>query len=358
MPVVRKRKLSTPKNLLSEIYFNAQRPGSFGGVNHLAKVSKLPQKTVQKFLSQQWTYQFHKPVRNKFPRRRYIVRGVNEQWQADLVEMQHFHYENKGYRYILCVIDVFSRYVYTRPLKNKTGKEVADALDSIFEITFPKRLQTDQGNEFYNQHVRTVLEKYGIELFSVYSDKKAAIVERFQRTLKERMYRAFTYQSNHKWLDLLPKLTESYNHSYHRSIKTMPANINKTNETAVWLQQYGNIQKNPVIKFQIGDTVRIPKTKTPFSKGYEEKWTDEIFTISFINTKYKPELYTLVDSQGETISGSFYSQELQKVDNQDNIYRIEKVLQTKTIGKRKHSLVKWKGYKEPTWIDSAAIQNI
>ncbi len=355
MRAVKKRKQSQSQTNLEEVYFNAQQPASFGGIAPLQKSSKLPKKTVQTFLNQQWTYQFHKPIRYNFPRRRYMVRGINEQWQGDLVEMQHFSRENRGHRYILCVIDIFSRFAYTRPLLSKTGPEVAAVLTSIFEIDKPKRLQTDQGLEFYNQHVRQVMNTFDIELFSVFSEKKAAIVERFQRTLKEKMYRAFTYYRHHRWLELLPQLTDAYNHSYHRSIKTTPAKVNKLNETKVWLKQYGDVQKNPQPKFKVGDRVRIPKVKTAFSKGYEEKWTDEIFTVDHINTKYKPELYTLRDDSGEVIQGSFYAQELQKVDTE--LYRIEKVIRKKTLSnKQQQALVKWKGYKEPTWIDARQIQ--
>lgn len=342
--------------ILKEIYFNAQHPASFGGIKRLQNATpRMSNHAVKTFLNQQWTYQFHKPIRQNFKRRHYITRGVNEQHQADLVEMQPYARENKGYRYILCVIDIFSRYAYARPLKTKTGPDVASALREIFTESAPKYLQTDQGKEFYNQHVQSMLKEFNIELFSVYSDKKAAIVERFQRTLQDRMYRAFTYQRNYKWLDILPQLIESYNHSYHRSIKTMPATINESNETKVWFSQYKKVEKNPSPKYEVGDSVRIPKHKTIFTKGYIEKWTDEIFTIHSINTKYKPELYTLKDEYGEILKGSFYNQELQKVENSEKLYRIEKVIRTKTVNGKKQTLVKWKGYKEPTWIDSNAI---
>lgn len=344
---------------LNEIYFDPSHPASFGGIRPLQKSLNLPREKIKTFLSQQWTYQFHKPIRYNFPRRKYMVRGINEQWQSDLVEMQPYSKENRGYRYMLCAIDIFSRYAYTRPLKDKTGKEVASALSDIFQNcnALPKRIQTDLGKEYHNQYVRKLLDDLNIELFSVYSEKKAAIVERFQRTLQEKLYRAFTYQGNHKWLDLLPKLTEAYNNSYHRTIKMKPVDVNKQNETKVWSQQYASVAKYPNAKFKIGDQVRIPKHKTVFSKGYEEKWTDEIFTIHSINMKYKPELYTLVDESNEIIKGSFYAQELQKVTNTNNLYRIEKVLRKRNRPK-KQVLVKWKGYSEPTWIDAEQLQSI
>lgn len=374
MPVVRKRlllkkrrqrkvikKQVAPKKeekLIKEIYFDALHPASFGGVNKLAKASDIDPKSVLKWLNKQWSYSLHKPTRQKFQRRKYVTRGVNEQWQADLVEMQHYSRENEGYRYILCAIDIFSRYAYARPLKSKSGPDVAAALEHIFlNATPPKYLQTDQGLEFYNQHVKRVLDEHHIELFSVYSEKKAAIVERFQRTLQEKLYRAFTYQGNYRWLELLPQLIESYNHSYHRTIKTMPANVSKKNETEVWLQQYANLNVNAKAKFSVGDRVRIPKTKTIFTKGYIAKWSDEVFIISEVNTKYNPPVYTLKDENGDVIKGSFYEQELQQVP-EDNLYRIEKIMRTRTHQGKKQALVKWKGYTEPSWIDYSQVQTI
>lgn len=352
------KKQSIQEKLLKETYFNAQSPASFGGINRLAKQTQVPTRDVKKFLSQQLTYQFHKPLRYNFPRRRYMVRGINDQWQADLVEMQRYKEENQGYRYILCLIDIFSRVAYTRPLKDKTGVEVAAAMSTVFEIAKPKRLQTDQGREFYNQHVAQVLKHYKIKLFSVYSEKKAALVERFQRTLQGKLYHAFSQQGNNQWVQLLPLVTESYNATEHRMIKMRPIEVNKSNETALWLQQYKDVEKFPKPKYNIGDVVRIPKTKTPFTKGYEEKWTDELFNIHSINTKYKPELYTLKDSNGEIIQGSFYTHELQKVNHSQNRYRIEKVIRTRTFKKQKQSLVKWKGYTDPSWIASDLIHAI
>lgn len=365
MPAVRRRRQRRPKQkrtptdqLLQQTYFNAQHPASFGGIDKLASATNIPPQIVQKWLQQQLSYSLHKPTRYKFPRRKYVSRGLNHQWQADLIEMQKYSRENNGYRYILCAIDIFSRYLYVRPLLSKSGPDVAEAFASIFqETTPPKLLQTDQGLEFYNHHVQRVLERYGVELFSVYSEKKAAIVERVQRTIQERMYRAFTYQGNYKWLTLLPNLVDSYNNSYHRSIKTTPAKVNKKNETDVWLKQYSNLSIHSKAKFNVGERVRISKQKPVFGKGYEEKWSDETFTIDSINTKYDPPLYSLRDEKGEVLKGSFYEQELQTVPA-NSIHRIEKILRTRTNKGKRQALVKWKGYVEPTWIDYSQIQSV
>jgi transposase InsO family protein len=358
MPAVKRLKPLASTALLNKTYFNAQHPASFGGIDKLSKATHVSPVETEKWLKEQWAYSLHKPTRQKFPRRKYVSRGLNEQWQADLVEMQHYSVENQGYRYILCVIDIFSRYAYARPLMTKSGPDVAKALSEILDKDKPKFLQTDQGLEFYNQHVKALLEKHDITLFSVYSDKKAAIVERFQRTLQERMYRAFTYQGNHKWVTLLPQLITSYNNTVHRSIKTTPAKVNKKNETDVWLVQYDELQTNAKPKFKVGDRVRIPKQRTIFTKGYIEKWTDEVFIVHEVNTKYKPALYTLKDDDGknEIIQGSFYEQELQLAMGDE--YRIDRVMRTRMKGKKKQALVKWKGYTNPTWIDRNQLHAI
>lgn len=363
MPAVRKRlqlRKKREEEQLKKIYFDAQHPASFGGIKKLINaVPHQDPQTVTKWLNQQWTYALHKPIKRKFPYRQYMSRGVNEQWQCDLIEMQTHSRENQGYRYILCIVDIFSRFAYARPLKTKTGLDVAQALESIFSIAKPKYLQTDQGKEFYNHHVQTLLQKHNIQLFSVFSDKKAAIVERFQRTLQERLYRAFTFQGNYKWLEILPNLIDSYNNSYHRSIKTKPILVNKENETDVWINQYSKLKKPfKLPKFKIGDVVRIPKHKNLFDKGYIEKWTDEEFTVTSINSKYYPHLYTLTDSTGQMIKGSFYEQELQLVNNPNKLYRIDKILKTRNNNGVKQLLVKWKGFVEPSWINDNALTSV
>ena len=348
---------------LSKHYFDPKKPGSFSGARSLKKYTSANENDVKNFLSKQWTYTLHKPVRQKFIRRRYVTSGMNRQWQADLVDMSGFSKENGGYKYLLTVIDIFSRYAYARPLKTKTGMEVSTALKSIFEEngeTAPKFLQTDQGKEFYNQHVLSLCNTYNTKLFSVFTEQKSPIVERWNRTLKERMYRYFTYQGNHRWVDVLPRLVESYNNSYHSSIDQTPSSVNKRNEMKVWLKQYSNLKKASMsdASFQAGDRVRITKKRGNFTKGYLPGWTDEEFTINSINTKYKPLLYYLEDDDGELIQGGFYKQELQKVNNPDKVYRIEKILKTKGFGKNKKAYVKWMGYKNPSWIHSSSIKLI
>jgi len=118
------------------------------------------------------------------------VNGINKIWAADLVEMQAFFKSNRGVRYLLAVIDVFSKFGWMVPLKDQTGKSVADAFKEIFKKSKRKseKLWTDKGREFYNKHVKEL----GVELYSTENEEKSSVVEGWNRTMKEKMLKYFT----------------------------------------------------------------------------------------------------------------------------------------------------------------------
>lgn len=361
MPVVKNNTQLLPeeKQKLKEIYYDASNPASYGGIKKLSQTARIHPKKVIKWLMSQWPYTHHKPVRKKFNRRKYVSKGLHHQWQIDLMDMQKYSRENSGMKYILTIIDIFSRQGIAIPVKNKTGPVIADALEEVFErSTKPYFIQSDLGLEFYNTHVKKVLDKYNIELFSVHSELKACIVERFIRTIKEKLHRIFTHHGNYRWIDVLPDVIKAYNNSYHRGLKHIPSKVTKVNEADIWIKQYSNLVKGKNPKFKIGDRVKISVNKRIFTKGYLQRWTDEDFFVANIDMKYNPVIYTLVDINGEEIKGSFYEYELQKVDNTEELYRIERVIRTKTTNGKKLALVKWIGYKEPSWINYNEIKHL
>ena len=295
--------------------------------------------------------ELHKPVKRKFKRRRVLVNGIDKIWAADLADMQAFTKFNRGIKYLLAVIDVFSKYGYLLPLKDKTGKSVASALKTIFKERKPEKMWVDKGKEFYNKDVKEL-----IELYSTENEEKSSVVERWIRTMKEKMWKCFTDNNTSVYVDILPDLVEDYNNTRHSSIKMTPVEASKKkNELTVWRNLYPNrldiIDINP--KFSIGDKVRISKQKKTFEKGYTTRWTEEVFTITKIN-RTSPITYKIADLNGEEIDGSFYEPELQKTSQQ--LFRIEKVIEK---GKNK-SLVKWKGYSDDfnSWVDNKDIVNI
>jgi hypothetical protein len=285
--------------------------------------------------------------------------GINDLWQADLMEMIPYSKINKGYKYILNIIDVFSRYVRAAPLRQKSAVEVSAALEKIFQQTKPRHLQTDQGKEFYNASVQRLLERYKINHYSVYSKQKCAHVERFNRTLRSKLNRYFTFTGKKVWHSALGELISTYNKSPHRGInKIAPQNVTAENEMALW-QSQNTTKQAPApptpSTIKVHDYCRISRDRGAFLKNFDQNWSEEIFQIIAIDSSTSPVMYYLHDLKGEQIKGKFYKQELQVVAAPSDVYRIEKVLQTRGRGKHKQHLVKWYGYKEKSWIPANAI---
>ncbi|VVC38054.1 Ribonuclease H-like domain,Chromo/chromo shadow domain,Integrase, catalytic core,Chromo domain-like [Cinara cedri] len=257
--------------------------------------------------------------------------------------------KNKCYKYILCVIDCFTKYAWAIPLKSKTAKEVTHAMSTILINRSPQLLQLDNGKEFYNSTFDTLMKKYNVKKYSTFSTTKACIVERFNRTLKEKMFREFTARGNHNWLSILSSLINEYNNSKHRTIGMIPLEADN-NPGKVKIKR-GNIPTK-INKFKVGDSVRVSTQKGVFTKGYLPNWSTEIFTIVKIN-KTTPTTYMLNDYTGGSIAGCFYSEELNKTDF-PNDYLVEKVIRTK----EQKIFVKWLGFDEShnSWINKNDVK--
>lgn len=293
--------------------------------------------------------ELHKPSRKYFQRKQVIQVGINDTIQIDLVEMIPYESENNNYKYLLTAIDIFSKKSYARPLKNKTGVEVTQAMDSIIkEIGAPPRnIHSDQGKEFFNKNFQTLMKRYKINFYNTFSHMKASIIERFNRTLKNKMWKMFSMQGNHKWVKELPSLIDSYNKSVHRTIKMRPIDVTKNDEKRLLNSVYKNVMTIVKSRYKVGDYVRISKYKGVFAKGYEPNWSTEIFQIHKVYSDH-PVTYILKDENNQIISGRFYEPELQKVKYKD-FYLVEKVIKKK--GNK--FLVKWLGFDESqnSWIN-------
>lgn len=296
--------------------------------------------------------ELHKPARRNFPRRSTVVKGINDLYQADLVEVRPHSRINKGYNYILTVINCFTKVADALPLKDKSGKSVSTAMEKVIQrdSNKMKNLQTDDGKEYFNSFFRQLMNKYNINHYSTKSEKKAAIIERFNRTLKGAMYKRFSYRGSYIWYDILPQLIHEYNNKFHRTIGMKPVEVNKGNEKLVLNRIKKNttpaLEKIPPKTFEIGDKVRISKYKGIFSKRYLPNWTNEVFTVHRVQPT-KPETYILKDNTGEMLSGGFYGHEMLKSTVGD-VYLVEKILKQKSD----KVLVRWLGYDQTqdTWI--------
>lgn len=200
-----------------------------------------------------------------------------------------------------------------------------------------------------------------IKQYSVHNEIKASMAERVIRTLKSKIFKCLLHNLTRRYIDALPDLVEAYNNSKHRSIGMAPNAVTAENSEFVFKTLFPENWKTSLPqhkpKFGIGDSVRVSKERLPFHKSYLATWSEEIFKIKAV-LKRDPVVYKIEDHKGNEVDGVFYNQELQKI-NPTNIYRIENVLRQRSVkGGGKELLVKWQGYKEPTWINEKDVTSL
>jgi len=302
--------------LLKEIYFNPKHIGSFGGPHRLSAATGVSLKDAVTFLQHYETYTTNKSVKHKFFRRKMTSHEVDYCWQADLIDISKYSRLNKGTKYLLTVIDTLSRFAFVKPLRKKDGKSVTESFKELIlnSNRKPKFIQTDEGKEFFNKQFYNLLKEQDIKLFHNHSPLKAAMVERFNRTLMTRLQKVFTYRKTNVYYDILQEVVDSYNESKHRIIECSPRSVNKYNQMDVWFRSNKDVlmMKHQKPKLKSGDFVRIKINKALFRKGYSPTFTDEIYKISETHNS-KPMTYSIMDNSGEKVLGIFYPQELSKV---------------------------------------------
>ena len=288
--------------------------------------------------------ELHKPRKINFERRKVISNNIDHIWGIDLITMIKYSKQNKNYKYILTVIDFFSKYSWCYPLKSKKSEEIINSFKDIFKKSKrkPNFIQSDEGSEFTNNQTQTFFKNSNIKWYHTFNrDIKCSICERYNRTILNKIYKNFTLNNNTIWINDLDKLVNEYNNSYHRSIKMKPILASKKlNQDIVRNNLYNFKYTNKKPKFLIGDKVRVSLLKNTFEKSYTSNWSEEIFIIDNIKTS-NVHYYFLKDLQGEKIDGMFYEQELLKT-KQNDLYIIEKII--KKVGNK--YLVKWKNYSD------------
>ena len=277
---------------------------------------------IAEFLKKNQNHSVHRRiVRKTFPRRRIITHYPFELFQGDLIEYSKndYAYANKGHRYILILIDCFSKMVYAAPVKRKNADYMSLAFEQIFRNfnEFPTSLVTDRGLEFYNSKVQNVFTQYGINHYSTKTktDWKASMAERVIRTLKSRLQKYFYQNKTKKWIDFLPQLVTNYNSTPHRTIGMAPNQVTDQNSPAIYKRVFGDIDIRVKPRLKVGDKVRILSEKTLFEKGYTRNWSEEIYTVGEILQKAGIVWYKIVDSNGKTLPGIKYYWQLNLVSN-------------------------------------------
>ena len=324
---------------------------------------KIKLHNVVTFLSKQVPYTVHRSARDNFPRNKFYVKFIGDVLAGDLADLKTFKEKNDGYAYILCIIDCFSKKAYAEPLKDKTAENTLNKFKIIKKNIQYKihNLAVDNGGEFRSSFAN-FCKKSKINLYQVQGTMKNAIIERFIQTLKTRLFRYIRLSGTHRWIDILPKILETYNKSYHRSIKMTPNDVSVTNSHIVYKTMFpGRVVRKPK-KFRVGDIVRISKTyKKDLQKAYEGRWSLAVYRIK--GFKYTPRgmyaMYCLEEAHSKKAFGNywFYGSQLQKVDEQtfaspETKYELQVL---KKAGK--YSLIKWLDYHDtkPVWILSSKI---
>ena len=209
------------------------------------------------------------------------------------------------------------------------------------------------------------LPKHGIaDRVARSPDTKAAIVERLIRTIEERTSRYFTHKNTRRYVDALQKIVDAYNHTKHSTTKMVPATVTLYNTAKACenLQRRYRNRDFKILKYCVGDLVRVSRAKNVFAKEYESSWPLEIFKITRISSTRPPAVYYLEDLAGEEIDGFFYTEELCRVRKNltTNFFEIDKILKTRGKGLSKEYFVKWKGYgdKLNSWVRANQLTNI
>ena len=270
--------------------------------------------------------ELHKPVIKKFNKRKVYSQFKDNIWGVDLAHMQSLSRKNKGIKYLLCAIDLFSKYALFVPLKDKKEISIVNAFDKIIKQSnrCPKdtsaqhiklnKTWVDQGSEFYNNNFKKWLSDNNIIVYSTNNEGKSLVAERFIRTLKNKLYKHMTATGKNVYYDVLDDIVNEYNNTKHSTIKMKPIDVKNTKKSSAIARNkrvYMDERNERDSRFKVGDRVRISKFKNIFAKGYTPNWNKEIFIVDKINDTV-PYTYNIKDLKDEEIIGSFYDRELQK----------------------------------------------
>lgn len=360
---------------LRRLYYDPRNPASYSSIAKLYKACRLenPHVTysnVKDWLAGERVYSLHKPTRHIFRRNKSVVSRVDEQWQADLVDMQHFRASNSGCKYLLTVVDMFSKYAFVVPLKNKSGSTLKAAFKDIFsEGRVPEKLQTDQGTEFENSTVGKYLHSMGVRQFSTRNRQiKCAVVERFNRTLKGKIYKYMTAHGTEEYLDVLDNIVESYNKTRHSVTKMRPVDVDQADQEdqeKVFKNTYGFTNLRELILHQVklnettapglqsGDLVRIANLRKTFQRGFKPSWSEALYKVRKTIKRLGKPVYELSDSSGHVLRKKFYLEELQKVTK--NMLNAARILKTRERNGILQNYIQWtvNAPEDRSWVNAA-----
>ena len=284
------------------------------------------QKQVREFLERQRTYTLHKPQSQRFRRAKTTGVCLHSHLQMDTVHLQSLKHWNSHYQYILTIIDVMSRQARAEALKRKRPLDVLPALKRALE-SFENSvwvISADKGTEFKGV-VSSFLTSHGVKMIRTERNTSHAnVVERFNRTLQDRLFRHMTATKSKRWVDALPGIVASYNASYHRGIDCTPNSITRANERETVKRLYGGEDRNVQYKYKENHAVRIKTAKTIMEKGYTQTFSRQPFYIAKQVRGRGVPAYRLRSENGAQVAGLYYEQELTPYGQEDGGPRVRR----------------------------------
>ena len=241
----------------------------------------MSQKNIKIFINEIYS----KPPKKNYITNKTDVYYIDDIWSLDILDLKDYGPENnRGYRYILVIIDNFSKYGWTTPLKNKNALTIKESFENILinSKRKPNLIESDRGKEFYNNIFQEFLNKNNIKLYSRNSSYGAVFAERFNRTIRDLLKKVVFERGDANWIDILPSITKQYNNRIHSSTKLSPKDASlKKNEGFVYKNLLDK-RKKVIPKYQINDLVRVADLKKTFSKGDTTNWSYKLYKITEI----------------------------------------------------------------------------
>lgn len=358
--------------LLNKIYYDLSKGGAYTSPTKLYQILKargihgIGKYTITKWLQNQDDYSFQKPARKSFKKPRVVVNKIDQQYDMDLIDFSSLSKHNRGITFLLIVIDIFSRYLWVQPLKNKTGREVVKALDKIFSAgRVCQKLRSDNGKEFVNKVVQAYLKSKDIYHFTSQNSPKANYAERVIKTIKGMIFKYFQKKRTYRYIDVLDDIVKSYNLTPHKSLNYLaPKNVTRQIEADLWAHMYLKPSKIKGVRpfhFKRNDLVRVSYTNMIFKRSYDEQFSKEVFKITKRFRIQNIPQYKIRDMKNELIKGNFHESELLKIEkDQDALWLVEKVLRKRKRNGLVEYLCKFEGFDNSfnQWIPEKDVINI
>lgn len=297
---------------------------------------------VSNFLKNNETHQLHTVAPLEKVHRPIISSHALERVEADLIDLDGIKNYNKNYRYVLTIIDHFSKFAWAYPLTQKTDDKVLEKIKIFVENQRPRKiklLQSDNGAEFINHKLKEYLAQQNIQHItsSPYHARSNGVIERFNRTIKQMLYKTITETNSNEYLSILDKLMTSYNSSYHTTIKNIPYKIFSTESPEKLKEVKHNIEefadklvKPDEKKYKRGDYVRISLQTLPeirkdtFDKKYTQNYSTEIYKIKSVS-RAKIHEYGLLDKDNVLVNKKYYYDQLLLVPNPETMYKAKPI---------------------------------